>query len=199
MKWNTKINKIPSITETMKEINGKKIQVGVLEGESQWLAGIHEYGCDIKAKNVKYLTVPINANAGGKRARDFDDLFVLESGSGNKFLARKTARGKTELLYWLTEKVTIPERSFLRSGHDDAIKDIMRYNDNLLKQVAIGKMSANEYLDDLGRRLSTAIKKFARDLDNPPNTEMTKEVKGSSNPLVDTGEMINGITWRIDD
>ena len=55
MKWNTKVNKIPSIMKTMKEINGKRIQVGVLEGEHQWLAGIHEYGCDIKAKNVQYL------------------------------------------------------------------------------------------------------------------------------------------------
>ena len=179
MKWNTKVNKIPSIMKTMKEINGKRIQVGVLEGEHQWLAGIHEYGCDIKAKNVQYLTVPINANASGKEASDFDDLFVLESNNGNKFLARKVGKGKTELLYWLTDRVTIPERSFLRAGHDDVIKDVMKYNDNLLKQVAIGKISADKYLDDVGKRLATAVKKFARDLDNPPNTEMTKDVKGS--------------------
>lgn len=203
MKWNTKVNKIPSIMETMNEINGKKVQVGVLEGEDQWLAGIHEYGCDIKAKNVKYLTVPINPKARKKKARDFKDLFVLVSEDGEKFLARNIKGGKrkgeTELLYWLTKSVKIPERSFLRAGHDDAIKDVMKYNDRLLNQVAIGKISADDYLNDLGRRLSTYIKRYARDLDNPPNTEATKEAKGSNNPLVGTGKMINGITWRIED
>lgn len=202
VKWQTKKNLIPSIIGEMKEINGKKIQVGVLEGEGQWLAGIHEYGCDIKAKNSKYLTVPINARARNKRASEFNDLFTIKTQNGNLFLARKIKRGKykgeTEFLYWLTERVTIPERSFLRAGHDDVVKDVMKYNDRLLKQVATGKM-ANEYLNDLGRRLSTAIKTFTRNLNSPPNTEMTKAVKGSSNPLVDTGEMINGITWRVED
>lgn len=200
IKWTTKKNLIPSIMTEMKEINGKKIEVGVLEGEHQWLAGIHEYGCDIKARNVRYLTVPINANAAGKRAREFNDLFVLTSRNGNKFLARKAGRNnETELLYWLTEKVTIPERSFLRAGHDDVIKDVMKYNDNLLKQVTTGRMSARQYLDAVGQQLSAQIKRFTRDLDNPPNTSATKNVKGSSNPLVDTGDMIEGITWRIED
>lgn len=32
---------------TAKALNGTKINVGVLEGEHQWLAAIHEYGCTI--------------------------------------------------------------------------------------------------------------------------------------------------------
>ena len=30
------------------EIEGKKVNVGVLDGENAWLAAIHEYGCKIK-------------------------------------------------------------------------------------------------------------------------------------------------------
>lgn len=205
VKWNTKKNLIPSIMAEMKELNGKKIQVGVFEGEHQWLAGIHEYGMDIKAKNGKYLTVPINPKAAGKKASEFKDLFRIKSKNGNLFLARKIKRGKykgeTEFLYWLTEKVTIPERSFLRAGHDNVIKEVMKYNDRLLKQVAVGKMSADEYLEKIGKQLSSQIKSYARDLNDPPNTKITENVKGDNNPLIahKTGGMIAGITWRVDD
>lgn len=34
--------------KAIQSIDGKKINVGVLQGEQQWLAGIHEYGCRIK-------------------------------------------------------------------------------------------------------------------------------------------------------
>ena len=44
--------------------------------------------------------------------------------------------------------------------------------------------------------LASKIKDYARDLDSPPNHPFTVEQKGSSNPLVDTGDMIGGISWR---
>jgi hypothetical protein len=38
-------NRIPAVIKTMEELNGSKINVGVLgEGEQQYIAGIHEYG-----------------------------------------------------------------------------------------------------------------------------------------------------------
>lgn len=36
------------ITATAKVLDGTKVHVGVLKGEHQWLAAIHEYGCTIK-------------------------------------------------------------------------------------------------------------------------------------------------------
>ncbi len=57
-------------------------------------------------------------------------------------------------------------------------------------------MSDQQYLDTLGQMLSGKIKKYARDLSDPPNTSAASETKGSSNPLKDTGSMINGISWR---
>jgi hypothetical protein len=58
-------------------------------------------------------------------------------------------------------------------------------------------MSADDMLDLCGQQLSTAIKKYARDLSSPPNRPYTIEQKGSSNPLVDTGAMIESITWEV--
>lgn len=201
VKWKTKKNKIPDMITQLEILEGKKIEVGVLEGEHQWLAAIHEYGCNITAKRAEYLTVPIHPKAKGKRARDFNDLFMITTKTGNKFLVRKIGRGKykgeLEFLYWLTKSVKIPERSFLRTGHDTYIDDIMKKSDLLLKQVTSGKMSTEQYLNLIGQQLATKIKRYARDLNDPTNWSGTSDAKGTDNPLVDTGGMINGINWRI--
>lgn len=46
-KYSTKIDLLSDIEKAAKSINGKKVSVGVMSGEHQWLAGIHEYGCTI--------------------------------------------------------------------------------------------------------------------------------------------------------
>ena len=199
VKIKTVKDKIPDMIKTFESLNGKKVQVGVFDGENAWLARIHEYGCDIRAKKAQYLTIPISPKSIGKKAGEFDDLFFVQAKSGEKFLARDVRKGEIELLYWLTKSVKIPERSFLRAGFDENVKEINKYSDILLKKVATGEMSEREYLDNIGQRLSSKIKTFARHLNSPANSRVTKENKGSSNPLVDTGQMIRGITWKVDD
>lgn len=199
VKIKTVKDKIPDMIKTFESLNGKKVQVGVFDGENAWLARIHEYGCDIRAKKAQYLTIPISPKSIGKKAGEFDDLFFVQAKSGEKFLARDVRKGEIELLYWLTKSVKIPERSFLRTGFDENVKEINKYSDILLKKVAAGEMSEREYLDNIGQRLSSKIKTFARNLNSPANSRVTRENKGSSNPLVDTGQMIRGITWKVDD
>lgn len=199
VKIKTVKDKIPEMIKTFESLNGKKVQVGVFDGENAWLARIHEYGCDIRAKKAQYLTIPISPKSIGKKAGEFNDLFFVQAKSGEKFLARDIRKGEIELLYWLTKSVKIPERSFLRAGFDENVKEINKYSDVLLKKVATGEMSEREYLDNIGQRLSSKIKTFARNLNSPANSRVTKENKGSSNPLIDTGQMIRGITWKVDD
>lgn len=199
IKIKTVKDKIPDMIKTFESLNGKKVQVGVFDGENAWLARIHEYGCDIRAKKAQYLTIPISPKSIGKKAGEFDNLFFVQAKSGEKFLARDVRKGEIELLYWLTKSVKIPERSFLRAGFDENVKEINKYSDILLKKVATGEMSEREYLDNIGQRLSSKIKTFARNLNSPANSRVTRENKGSSNPLVDTGQMIRGITWKVDD
>lgn len=201
VKWKTKKNKIPNMIKELEVLNGRKIEVGIFDGELAWLAAIHEYGCNIEAKKAQYLTVPIHPKAKGKKASDFKDLVCIENKKGNKFLIRKINKGKNkgsvEFLYWLTESVKIPERAFLRNGHDAYIDDVMKYSDKLIKQVTSGKMTAEKCLDLLGQTLATKIKRYARDLNDPPNSWATQEAKGNDNPLIDTGDMINSITFKI--
>lgn len=183
--------------KNINKLNKKSVEVGVLSGEHKWLAGIHEYGANIVAKNAKYLTVPVHPDAVGKKAGSFSDLIFIQSKKGNKFLARKKGKDDIELMYWLTPSVNIPERSFLRAGHDDCINEVLKKAEKVTGLVIEGKMPQEQYMNMIGQMLSSKIKTFARDLSNPPNSSTTTSAKGSSNPLVDTGAMIEGITHRI--
>lgn len=196
VRWTTKVDHIPRMQKNLKELNGKKVQVGVF-GEKAWLAGIHEYGCVITPGNAKYLTVPCNPKAKGKKASDFKDLFYAESKTGTKFLAIPRGKDSFEIMFILMTKVVIPERAFLRKGYDNNADKVVNSKENILKRVIGGNFNVETYLCKLGEQLASKIKKDARDLNNPFNSWTTEKTKGSSNPLVDTGEMIRSITYKV--
>lgn len=95
-----------------------------------------------------------------------------------------------------TTHIKIPERSFLRTGYDEHRSDVMQKAQKLMADVVSGDMGEGTLLMAVGEELSSKIKDYARDLSSPGNHSFTVENKGSSNPLVDTGNMIGGITWR---
>lgn len=95
-----------------------------------------------------------------------------------------------------TKEIVIPERSFLRTGHDENADRVLKQTERALSQVVAGKMSIDDMLDLYGQQMATAIKTFARNLNTPPNHPYTIEQKGSSNPLVSTGGMIESITFK---
>ena len=93
--------------------------------------------------------------------------------------------------------VNIPERSFIRAGFDEHHKDIEQTNDKLLDMYLEGNISARTYLNTLGEYCVGLIQKFIVDLKEPPNKPATIEAKGSSNPLVDTGRLIQSISYQV--
>lgn len=197
VKFKTTVNKLPEISETVEMLGGKRVKVGALRGDHAWLAGIHEYGCDIKAKNARFLTVPIHPDSVGKKARDFPDLFVFTAASGEKFLAK--GEGDNLVFYfWLTPSVKIPERSFLRTGHDENIDDIMKRMDIAIKALLENKKTVRGVCETYGHQMATAIKKKMRDVSSPPNSDATILAKGSSNPLIDTGGLLESITYKTE-
>lgn len=96
-----------------------------------------------------------------------------------------------------TTHIHIPERSFLRTGYDENRDTVLKHAQLMMADVTSGKMSADTLCKEVGTDLVERIKDYAEDLKNPPNHPFTKEQKGSSNPLADTGEMISyGLHWR---
>ena len=97
-----------------------------------------------------------------------------------------------------TTEIVIPERSFLRAGHDANIDKVMTQTNRAISQVLAGKMSVDDMLDLCGTQLATAIKTYMRDLDDPANHPYTIDQKGSTNPLIDTGGLLESITYKKD-
>lgn len=95
-----------------------------------------------------------------------------------------------------TKYITIPERSFLRTGHDTYADEVVKNCEMALGQVINGKMSIDTWLDAYGQMLADKIKLYMRDLKSPPNHPFTIQNKGSSNPLIDTGNLLESITWE---
>lgn len=159
VKYKTQNNKFPEIEETLKSLNNKKVKIGALKGEHAWLAGIHEYGCNIPVTDKM-----------------------------RKFLHKQGLHLKST-----TKFIKIPERSFIRTGHDKNANKIMKQTERALSQVIDGKMSVDDMLDLCGEQFATAIKSYMRDTES--NHPFTVEQKGSSTPLVDTGGLLESITW----
>lgn len=97
-----------------------------------------------------------------------------------------------------TTVIVIPERSFIRAGYEHSIGRVTEHAEVLIDDVLGGTMTVDQFLKIIGIELSSEIKEYATNLDSPPNSAMTIQQKGSSNPLWDTGQMIGGITYEIE-
>ena len=94
--------------------------------------------------------------------------------------------------------ITIPERSFLRTGFDTYHKEVIDETNPMLSDVLGGTMSADDFCNMVGTLLRDKIREYAIDLNNPANHPFTVERKGSSNPLVDSGDMIQSIIFEVE-
>lgn len=84
----------------------------------------------------------------------------------------------------------IPERSFIRGWYDSAVPKIQRLIQRLVIQYIDGKITMEVLLAKLGVFAQGAMRKYLRDLKEPPNAPSTIRAKGSSNPLIDTGQLL---------
>jgi len=95
-----------------------------------------------------------------------------------------------------TTQISIPARPFLAPGYDKHRDEVLKKAGMMLADVAAGRMSAGALYSGVGIELSDKIKDYATALASPGNHPFTTDRKGSGNPLVDSGDMIGGITWR---
>lgn len=96
-----------------------------------------------------------------------------------------------------TTEIVIPERAFLRSGFDQCEKAVLDAIDGIIGDVVSGQVKEQEFFNAIGLLLKSGIQDAARDLRSPQNHPFTTERKGSSNPLVDTGDMIGAISYEV--
>lgn len=97
-----------------------------------------------------------------------------------------------------TQYVTIPERAFLRNGFDENKDKVIKETEPALSAVLDGSLDSDAFLIMVGQILASDIKNYAQQLDSPPLHPFTVKQKGSSNPLADTGDMIESITYEVE-
>lgn len=141
-----------------------------------------EYLKNLQAMKTHYVAVglPSSKTAGKK----YDGgISVIEVGAAHEF--------GTE---------DIPERSFLRAPFELKKSEINRAIEKAIESVGSGKNNATTALNLVGvtaRNISVKAFETAGYGTWPDIKEATKKAKGSSAPLIDTGELRGDITWEV--
>lgn len=97
-----------------------------------------------------------------------------------------------------TTHITIPERSFLRTGADQNKNAVIRKANELIVDVVKERVSVDLFFKMLGLELKGKIQEHAIDLNSPANHPFTVEMKGSNNPLVDSGGLIHAMEVEVE-
>jgi hypothetical protein len=91
----------------------------------------------------------------------------------------------------------IPERSFMRSAIAQNKNQIQTMIDKLAAKVADGQMQRDRALGIIGQYIKDRI---VSKINTGPFQELAKSTidrKGSSKPLIDTGQMKQSVDWEI--
>ncbi len=93
----------------------------------------------------------------------------------------------------------IPERSFLRvplRQNAETFQAIWRAQ---VPKVVEGELSMHQVMSQLGARAVAVSQEAISEGIAPENAESTKKRKGSSKPLIDTGQLRQSITYIVED
>jgi hypothetical protein len=92
----------------------------------------------------------------------------------------------------------IPERPFMRNAmRANQIRYVNAMRSSAAKIVR-GETTLGTTMQKLGIFAQGHIQAEITSLMSPPNSPLTIALKGSSKPLIDSGEMRGAVTWKVD-
>lgn len=94
------------------------------------------------------------------------------------------------------KKWAIPPRPFIRGFLENRSEEIKKKQEQLVKWVSDGRISADKAIELLGQYAQTGIQRYIKTGHFEPNAEVTKKRKNSSQPLIDRGDMVNSIRFE---
>ena len=92
----------------------------------------------------------------------------------------------------------IPERPFMRNGLRDGVPQLRHTARVVARKVIHGRITPRQALGQMGENGKQLIQDSITDMRDPPNAAKTIERKGSSNPLIDSGDMHKAVKWEIE-
>ncbi len=95
--------------------------------------------------------------------------------------------------------VDIPERPFMRIAFDGHQGDIADFIEARVADVLDRKLTANQAASQVGIFFASLVQRTITEAAGwaAPNAPETIEQKGSSSPLIDTGQMRQSVTWVV--
>lgn len=91
----------------------------------------------------------------------------------------------------------VPERSYIRAYFDENGERIQKMLEVMAVSVAAGKRTRQQAIELVGQKIVGEIQaRISRGIP-PPNAESTIRQKGSSTPLVNTGQLRAGISYEV--
>lgn len=90
-----------------------------------------------------------------------------------------------------------PARSFVRSTHDSKKRDWANKMTRDFNDLLEGRVDPSQLLENVGSEASQDIRNTAVNMTDPPNAPSTIRKKGFDDPLVETGQMVNAINYKI--
>lgn len=91
----------------------------------------------------------------------------------------------------------VPERSFIRGWWDENEPQLRADLTKLMQSVVAGKRTKEQILELMGTRCVGQIQQRIADGIAPENADSTVERKGSSTPLIASGQLRAGVSFRI--
>lgn len=99
---------------------------------------------------------------------------------------------------WNEFGLGVPERSFIRAWFDGAQAEGKIFIRKMLLQVVAGRFTPEQAYELIGLRFVGQMQQRIADGIEPPNAASTIAKKGSSKPLIDTGQLRSSITYVIE-
>jgi len=96
-----------------------------------------------------------------------------------------------------TTHIVIPERSFIRAGFDESEKAFLEEAKKWLIEAFRKGTPTDTVLNALGLQLQGMMQEYLRSVSEPPLSDMTIEMTGRSNPLVNTGKLLESIVFEV--
>lgn len=189
-----KEDNMDKLMRVLDDLERYSLDIGIFASDDSFyamIANVHEFGMTIRPKG-KWLTIPTK-EANGRKPSDIPGLFRPR---GKNVLAVQDG-DDLKVMFILAKSVNIPERSFIRSTFDEKNGDWVRFLERQLDLVFDFKITVREMFERLGAKIVSDIQEKIQTIDTPPNSPITIENKGSSNPLIDTGGLRQRVTYRV--
>ncbi|BEM41647.1 hypothetical protein [uncultured Serratia sp.] len=98
-----------------------------------------------------------------------------------------------------TAQITVPERSFLRSTVAENKAAAASFLARGINAALTGDADIKTPFDALGRNMAGLAQRKIQSGIAPPLSAATIARKGSSKPLIDSGQLVQSITWEVRD